>query len=105
MQEVVLLYWNDINLGELSFEDGNYTFAINEANATEAAQEGCPMLFDDCASSKELPVIFHEFDISKGRTDLAQELGIEPSDNEFERICKIAKKYKKFSTNGFWIKS
>lgn len=107
MYKFIFLFWEDINLGSLSFVDNRYVFIKNDENFRLAEANGCPLylLGIDAKIMDDLPVIFWEHEISSHREDLVKKYDIRDSDNRFERLYKLALHADDFSKDGFWILS
>ena len=101
----IVLYFKDIPISTLSYEDETYVHQYNHANLEIAFHYGCHAFILGSREGKldELPPIFHDFDISPQRTDLLNKLGIKKGDSPFEKLYKIASHSDSFSKDDFWI--
>lgn len=109
MEKLIYLYWKDINLLSLSYENQQYIQNVNIDNLKSALSTGCPiqLLFnkeiEKTIVTKYLPIIFDEFNFSNARTDLLTSYDITPEDSVFDKLYKIAQKSEKTTHDGFWI--
>lgn len=109
MEKLIYLYWKDINLLSLSYENQQYIQNVNIDNLKLALSTGCPiqLLFnkeiEKTIVTKYLPIIFDEFNFSNARTDLLTSYKISPEDSVFDKLYKIAQNNEKMSHDGFWI--
>lgn len=109
MEKLIYLYWKDINLLSLSYENKQYIQNININNLKKALSAGCPihLLFNNeiekTIVTKYLPIIFDEFNFSNARKDLLSSYNITPEDSIFDKLYKIAQKSEKTAHDGFWI--
>lgn len=102
----IVLYWEDIPLSTLSEVDGKYFYQVSFPNLKEALNRGCSESI--MASSKPgfwnyLPPIFAEVEITPGREDIYELLGIKREDSRFEKLYKKALRSEMFNKNNFWI--
>ena len=104
---VIILYNRDIAIAKLTEEsDGKYSFIIDEEALKAAAEQGCPveLLGPKRGVRRDtIPPIFGEFQISNGRKELLNELGIVKGDGYFDRLYKRAVKSDEFPKRDFWI--
>lgn len=109
MEKLIYLYWKDINLLSLSYENQQYIQNVNINNLKSALSAGCPihLLFnkeiEKTMTTKYLPIIFDEFNFSNARTDLLASYNISPEDSVFDKLYKIAQNNERMSHDGFWI--
>ncbi len=101
----IILYFKDIPISSLSFDNGNYIYRNNYDNIKIAIKKGCPSFIAGLKdkTSNQIPPIFYEFEVDPGRTELCNKLNIKPEDNRFTRLYKVALNSNKFSKEGLWI--
>lgn len=90
---VLSVYINEIKLGELSFDGANYIFKANDKNVEKANQKGYTPFLYNCESSwvsEVLPLSLQDFIPADEQIDLLMIADINPSDNDFEKLCKMA---------------
>ena len=102
---IIILYFEDIPIASLEEAGNQYLFRVNKANLKKAIMTGCPT---SIAASKEglwddLPPVFKELEITPGREDIYQLLGIEKGDSRFDKLYKKALKSEPFVKDSFWI--
>lgn len=103
--KMIILYWENISLATLSKQEEKYNFNVNYYNIKKAISEGCPTIILGINSGlfEKIPSIFHEFDISSGRTDIFDKLNIKPTDSKFDILYKRAQNSNLFFKKSFWI--
>ncbi len=87
------VYFREIKLGELSFENGRYVYRAIPANVKKAHEKqyvtsiyGC----DEDFVSNELPFAIAEFIPPAEIVDLNVMAGIMPTDTPYQKLCKMA---------------
>lgn len=88
----IYVNYQDITLGELSYNHGMYCYVTIKQNIDYALQNGYPIsiyfLNKDFIEPK-LPLILKEFVPNSG-TDLYESANINENDSEFEKLLKVA---------------
>lgn len=108
-EKVIILNWQEIPLLELTYINETYYQKIYIDNLKSALSTGCPIEFlfnnkiESTISSKNLPIIFDEFNFSDSRTDLISTYKITPNDSVFEKLYKIAIQNHRLSHDEFWL--
>ena len=101
----IILYFEDIPIASLKEAGSQYLYEINYVNFKRAIETGCPT---SIAASKEgiwdeFPPVFGEMEITPGRVDLYEKLGIEKGDSRFDKLYKKALKSELFLKDCFWV--
>lgn len=86
------VYYRDIKLGTLTFENGNYIYKAIPTNVVRAHQKGYVTRVYGCDAdfvSKELPAAIEEFIPPEEIVDLNLMANIQPTDTPFQKLCKM----------------
>lgn len=86
------VYYRDIKLGILTFENGNYIYRAIPTNVVRAHQKGYVTRVYGCDAdfvSKELPTAIEEFIPPEEIVDLNLMANIQPTDTPFQKLCKM----------------
>jgi len=101
----ITLYCDDIPISTLTEVSNRYLYEINHVNMNKAIETGCPtfILAEKEGLWDDFPPVFKELEITPGRVDIYQKLGIEKGDTRFDRLYKTALHCDSFFKKGFWI--
>lgn len=101
----IILYFEDIPIASLKEEGNQYLYKINYNNLKKAILVGCPtsIVATKDGVLDDFPPVFKELEITPGREDIYQKLGIEKGDSRFDKLYKKAMKSELFLKDGFWI--
>lgn len=109
MKKLIYLYWKEINILSLSYEDNQYIEVLDLNNLKQATLYGCPIQYilpenvEKTIVSETLPLIFSEFNFSNSRIDLLEAYNITENDSTFDKLYKIAQKDERLPHDNFWI--
>lgn len=110
MKKVIYLYWKNICLLNLAYNNNNtYIQRVNLRNIRKASLRGCPIEIVLAGKMKSvivttyLPIIFDEFNFSNARYDLIEFYHISKDDSVFDKLYKVALKSETISHHDFWI--
>ena len=92
--EAVIVYFKDVAIGELTFENNNFVYKTYEKGITEAIDKAYPLFLYDVYSdfvSPYLPESIGGWIPANENSDLYIEAGIEETDSVFEKLVKVSK--------------
>ena len=90
----ISVYYKEIKLGELTFDDEYFIYSANKENVEHAHKLNYPTFLYNCDNdfkSKSLPYSFDDFIVKNKNIHLYPQAKIFPSDTLFERLYKFAK--------------
>lgn len=103
--KVIGVYYKEIKLGELTW-DNNYVYNAFLKNIVIAHKKGYPTYLYSCDESfisDELPYSLQNYVPNKSHIQIIQEAGILETDNDFEKLYKIAKL--PYERESFYVKA
>lgn len=109
MDKQIYLYWKDVKILSLKYENNQYIQNINIENLKQALSTGCPIhhLFNGNIEknivTKYLPLTFDRFNFSNAREDLIRTYDIKEEDTVFDKLYKVASKDDRMEHDDFWI--
>ena len=86
------VYFRDIKIGTLTFENGTYVYKAIPNNVKRAHQKGYVTAVYGCDEdfvSKELPMAIEEFIPPEEIVDLNVMANINSTDTPFQKLCKM----------------
>lgn len=91
--KVLKVCFKEIELGQISFNGEIYTYVANEKNVKKAHEKGYQTFlfgFDESFETNEFPASLSDLIPDKEQIDIFDAAGINETDAEFEKLCKIA---------------
>ncbi len=91
--KVIRVYFKDVELGKLTFQNGNYCFQVSRSGVEKANKKGYPTFLYDCNESfvsDVLPESIKDLLSEEVLTSLEDLLEIVETDTEFDVLYKLA---------------